>query len=166
MAATLTSASIHVDCRAATTKSGRATTGYISKNRQFTNGTGESQAEKCYYEERTIAYSSTPDNLDFAGGGLIDTNGDTITWTEMVGLVIKADDDNTVDLTVGNGTNPLNFGSGSSTITIKPGEAKVLMNTDSATGYPVSAGSADNLKIAIPSGVNQIYEVWALGRTA
>ena len=43
------------------------------------------------------------DNLDFAGGGLIDNNGDAITWTEMVGLVIKADDGRADNVNCGTG---------------------------------------------------------------
>lgn len=166
MAAQLTSASIHIDVRANALKTGRATTGSIITNLQFTDGTSVDQADKAYYDERTLAYSSTPDNLDFAGGGLIDLNGDTITWVEMVGLAIENDEDNAVDLVVGAGSNPLNFGSGANSITIKPGEVKVLMGTTANPGYAIAAGSTDNLKIAVASGTNVVYRIWALGRSA
>lgn len=162
--ATTQQANITIEVKAQATKNGRGTTGRIGINNIFTYGTSASQSDKGYYDSRTIAYSSTPDNLDFAGGGLVDLNGDAITWVEMVGLVIY--NSGSVDLVVGNGTNPLNFGCNSNTITIKAGETKVLINCPADGSYPISAESSDNLKIAIASGTNATYEIWAIGRSA
>jgi hypothetical protein len=165
MATTLT-ATIAVNVQANATKDGRATTGSVVTNKVFTNGTVANQADKAYYDQRTIASSGAPDGLDFAGGGLIDLNGDTITWVEMVGLVIKTPSTNTVDIVVGGHASPLNFGSAANTISVKPGEEKVLMSVSADPGYVVTAGSADTLKVAIASGTNQVYQIWAIGRSA
>jgi hypothetical protein len=168
MATTLI-ASMHVHFQAVATKGdGRSGTGSVIKTTQLANGTEEDEADKAYHDERTIAYTSTPDNLDFAGGGLIDLNGDTITWVDMVGLAVHADEDNEGDILVGAASsNPFNFGIGTTaTMRIKPGETKVLINVSTDPGYAISAGSADTIKIAADTGVNLVYEILAIGRSA
>lgn len=163
--ATSQTASINIDAYVNATKNGRSTTGYIRTTRNLNNGTLVNLADKAYYELRTIASAGAPDNLDFAGGGLIDVNGDAITWVEFTTLIISAPSTNLVDITVGNGTNPANFGSGAGTILVKPGETKILINTAADGAYPIAAGSTDNLKLAIGSGTAD-YEILAVGRSA
>lgn len=165
MATTLLS-QLNIDARASSTKDGGTGGGSIIKNRALTNGTSADQADKAYYKLHTIAYSSVPENLDFAGGGLIDTNGDTITWVEMVGLIVYAPATNTDNVLVGAGSNPLNFGCGANSISIMPGETKVLINAGVNPAYPIAAGSTDNLKLATAAGINQVLEILAFGRSS
>lgn len=165
--ATTQTASLNINFTATATKDGRGTTaGIPATNLNLTNGTTVNKADKAYYAKLTIDDSSTPQNLDFSGGGLIDLNGDTITWVEMVGLQVKADSANTVNVAVGGHANPLDFGCGANTIFVKPGEPKVLICLGTDPGYVITAGSADGLKFAIASGTNQIIEIFAIGRSA
>jgi hypothetical protein len=165
MASTQT-ASINIDASATGNQDGRSSQGYIKTNLQLLDGTTVNKANKCYYKKHTIAASGSPVNLDFAGGGLIDLNGETITWAEIVHLSVKCDSGNVVNVLVGAHANPIDFGSGANTIFVTPGEHKVLINTGADPGYPITGGSADGLKLAIASGANQVIEVLAFGRDA
>jgi hypothetical protein len=148
------------------TKAGRTTTGYIKTDRQLANGTAADQADKTFYNTQTIAYPSTPDSLNFSDGSLIDLNGDGLELVDVTTLAIN-NKSATATLTVGNGTNPFDFGCGSTgTKTIKPGERVVLIDLGSDPGYAVSSGSADTLKVAIDAGTNVDYEIIVIGRSA
>lgn len=149
-------------------KDGSRGNSYIRDNNIFQNGTGAGQADKNYYGKLTVAASGSPQDLDFAGGGLIDRNGDTITWAEMPGLIIAAPDTNTVDVLVGaHPSAAFDFGCGTATaIHVKPGEVKILVNSPADGAYPVVAGTGDTLRLAIPSGTNQVLEVLSLGRSS
>lgn len=163
--ATTQNASIDIRATANASKDGRATTGFITTSIQLADGTIVNTADKCYYKLHTIAYSSTPENLDFAGGGLIDLNGETITWAEIVFLAVKASSANTVNILVGAHANPIDFGTGATAISVRPGETKVLICNALDPAHVVTAGSADGLKLATASGINQIVEVLAIGRS-
>lgn len=161
------SAEIRTFINAVASQDGRTGGASIDLTSSFANGTTAGQADGAFYAKRTIASSGSPDALDFSGGGLIDLNGNAITWVEMVGLAIAADAGNTVNIVVGDHADAMDFGCGSTgTISIAPGETKVLINTTADPGYPITASAADSLKLAIPSATNQVYRILAVGRTS
>jgi hypothetical protein len=160
------SATINLTASVSTTQNGKRGAGSIDGTRTLSYGTVADAADKSYYGYKTISNPSSPDALDFSGGGLIDLNGDTITWVEMTLLIVKAADTNAANIVVGGHASPFDFGSGANTITLQPGESKVLINTGKDPGYPITNSTADTIKVTIPSGTNQIYEILAVGRSA
>lgn len=133
------------------------------------NGTGDDQADILWMDERTISASSTED-LDMAGV-LSDAFGATVTAAEIVGILIDAAAGNTNDVVVGNGTNPIvgGFlgGSGTQTITIKPGASFVWYSPGDGDGIAVTASTGDILKVAnSSSGTSVTYRIAVIARSA
>ncbi len=165
MATQTQTASILHQSAANSVSDGRNTNAGIITKVQLTNGTNVDQADKAYYASITLAGAAYPSGLDFVGGGLIDLNGDTISWAELVYLEVKASSANTVNVVVGAHASPIEFGCGANSIFVKPGETKTLICHTLNPAYPLTGGSADTLKLAIASGVNQVIEVFAIGRS-
>lgn len=155
----------------ATGNDGQTTTRSIDRSNILGNGTTAGNADKTYFHMHTIAATGSPENLDFVGGGLLDINGDAISWAELTSLVVYSPGPedtvpNTINIAVGAGTNPLDFGCGANAKTVKPSEVNVLINTSVDNAYPLTGGSADALKLFIASGTNQRLFVHATGRSA
>lgn len=136
---------------------------------QFTNGTVSDQADKLFVDERAFA-SSTADTIDLAGV-LTDAFGATITFAEIVGVIIinasKAGVRNTVTLSVGAGTNPWFglFGATGDVVKVPPG-GFIAMFAPDASGYgTVTAATADILTIT-PGAAAGTYQIAILGRSA
>lgn len=117
-------------------------------NYAFTNGTGANQANAIFTDTRTLAASASED-LDLAGA-LVDAFGATLTFDKVKALIIKADAANTNDVLVGGAASAQAaafFGDASDVVKVKPGGTLALIAPD-ATGYDITATSADLLKIA------------------
>lgn len=141
-----------------------AFTALISKNLNFTAGTDAvNKADILFSDRRTIAASGS-ENLDLAGA-LTDLMGATITAAEVVAVFVSASAGNTNNVVIGNATSngfqgPL---SSTGTYTLKPGEF-VLMS--SKTGWAVTAGTGDLLKIANSgAGTGVTYDIMIIGRS-
>lgn len=128
------------------------------------SGTGDYQADLLYAATRSLATAGT-DNLDLSGV-LTDPLGNVIAAVEIVAILIRAAAANTTTLTVGNGTNPFvgPFGAAAHTVAIAPGGVFMMVNPK--TGWPVTAATADILKIVNSAGATAAYDIVILGRSA
>jgi hypothetical protein len=121
----------------------------------LTNGTGAGKARYIYVWTGTIAGAATQD-FDLAGA-LTDFFGNTITFAKVKGIVLTHSSSTTatsvsLDGSVTNafktylgGTNP--------TVKVNNGYSFALMGSD-ATGYAVTAGTGDVLRVLNNDGTN------------
>ncbi|NNJ04151.1 hypothetical protein HHX38_08385 [Streptomyces sp. PKU-MA01144] len=134
----------------------------------LSSGTGAGQADKVFSDRRTLAASATED-LDLAGV-LLDAFGAAITFARIKGLVIKAAAGNTNNVVIGAAaTNTWATLLGAThTITLRPGAALCVMaGATDATGYAVTAGSGDLLKVANSAGGTSVtYDIVLIGASA
>ena len=136
------------------------------------NGTGAGQADLLYADERTIT-TGADDDIDLTGG-LTDAFGATLTFVELVALlVINAPitgNANTTDLSIGGGgaNSFVGFFNAVADIIgpIKPGGAFLLAAADAAGIGTVVDSSGDVLRISNSSGATAIYQIVILGRSA
>jgi hypothetical protein len=115
---------------------------------QFTQGTGAGQAQILWHDTRTLAASASED-LDLAGA-LTDAFGATVTIDKVKALVITADPTNVNNVLVGGAASAQAapwFGAATDKLVVRPGGLIALVAPD-ATGYDITATSADLLKIA------------------
>jgi len=126
-----------------------------SWNQEYTSG-------KPFYDKRGLAGGAN-ESLDLYGG-LVDGYSNYLNYTVLHEIAIKNLSESQ-NLTIGNAANPVNiFGAGATTIDIPPGDIFCLSNHD--TGWTVTAGSADEIKVALAAGDAAYYEIWLLGSTA
>lgn len=130
----------------------------------FSDGTGADQIKQVFADTRTLTASSTED-LDLAGG-LTNALGQSITFTKIRAIAIKASSSNTNNVLVG-GAASAQFatwvGNSSDIVVVRPGGLLVLVAPD-ATGYEVTATSADLLRIGNSAGSTSVsYDIVLLG---
>jgi hypothetical protein len=139
------------------------TTSATRNSIRLENGTGNNQASKMFSDTRTLAASATED-LDLAGS-LVDPIGATLTFTAIKAIYIKAADANTNDVIVGGAASngfqgP--FGNVNDTIAVRPGG--ILELVAPKTGWTVTAGTGDLLKIANGGGSTSVtYDIVIIG---
>ncbi|MEU6342215.1 hypothetical protein ABZ883_14885 [Streptomyces sp. NPDC046977] len=133
------------------------------------SGTGAGKADRIFQDRRTLAASASED-LDLAGV-LVDAFGATISFARVKGLYIAAATGNTNNVVVG-GASSNGFiswvGGATHTVTVRPGGVLALMTgAADATGYAVTATTADLLHIANSGGTTGVtYDVVILGASA
>lgn len=133
---------------------------YLTK---FTNGTGANQAQVIFSDSRSTAGN---DDLDLAGG-LTDALGNVLTFTSVKTIIVKAADANTTNVLIGaEGTNEFSsfFGDDTDKLVLPPGGVFMITNPG-ATGFGVTATTADKLRIAAASGT-VAFEVILIGEGA
>lgn len=130
-----------------------------------TNGTANGQADLLYDKEHTIAAGADLD-LDLAGA-LVDAFGDTLAMVEACMVALVADVANDADLVVGGHPTAeaqLWFsGAGDKS---KLAAGAVELHTHPGAGWPVTAGTADMLRINNPGAVANKVKVMIWGRSA
>lgn len=130
---------------------------------EFAAGTGADQVDVIFHDKRTLA-GGADETLDLIGGGLVNPLGGVVAFAKIRAIVIK-NTSTTKTFTVGNAAAPvLLFGTAAHTVNIPPDGVLVLTNPD--TGWPVTGGSADGIKIANDAGVAADYEIWIVGTSA
>lgn len=133
---------------------------------RLTEGTGASQADKMFADERTISASST-ENLDLAGS-LTDPLGVAVTFAKVKAIMIIASASNTNDVVVGGaGSNTFTgpFADATDKVAVKPGG--VLMIAHPGTGWTVTASTGDILMVGNSgSGTSVTYQVVIIGTSA
>ncbi|MGA5424526.1 hypothetical protein [Streptomyces lavendulocolor] len=141
----------------------------LAKSVSLADGTGAGKADRVFTDTRTLAASASED-LDLAGV-LTDAFGASITFAKVKALMVVAAAANSNNVIVG-GASSNGFiswvGGATHTVTVRPGGALALLagETD-ATGYAVTAGTADLLKIANSgAGSSVTYSVAILGTSA
>ena len=129
----------------------------------FASGTGVGKADLAYVARRTIAAGGA-DSLDLAGV-LTDAFGAVINAAKVKAIVVKGASDNSAALVVGNGTNPFQgpFGAAASTVSVGPSGLYAVADL---TGWTVTAGTGDILKISNPGASAATYDIAVLGASA
>ncbi len=142
----------------------------LSFNRavQLVTGTGAGKADRLFADTRTLAASATED-LDLSGA-LLDALGGPAAFARVKGLIVSASKDN---------TNNVVFGAASSnawatllnstgTVTLRPGaSAAFIAGVADATGWGVTAGTGDLLKVANSAGSTSVtYDIVVIGNSA
>jgi hypothetical protein len=140
----------------------------LSRKLSLGSGTGAGKADKVFSDRRTLAASATED-LDLAGS-LVDAFGATITFARIKGIIVAAADANTNNVVLGNATSNgwATLLSATGTVTLRPG-AFVAVGTGvaDATGYAVTAGTGDLLKVANSgAGSSVTYDIHIIGASA
>jgi len=140
----------------------------LARSMTLGNGTGAGNADRLFADRRTLAASATED-LDLAGV-LLDAFGAAVTFARIKGLIIAAAVGNTNNVVVGAAaSNPwATLLSATGTVTLRPG-AFIAVGTAAtdATGYAVTAATADLLKIANSgAGTSVTYDIHIIGASA
>lgn len=136
----------------------------VSRVFSLADGTGADQANQVFSDTRSLAASGSED-LDLAGG-LSNAFGQTLTFSAVKALLIKASSSNAHDLKVGGAaTNAFASWVGDATdvLVIKPGGALLLVAPD-ADGYAVTVDTGDVLTVANGGAVSAIsYDIVIVG---
>ncbi len=131
------------------------------------NGTGANQADLVFRDQRTLALS-TSENLDLAGS-LTDAYGTTITFARIKMIYVKAASDNGGNIVVGGAaanTFVGFFANSSDKINLTAGQMLQVTAPD-ATGWAVTAGTADILKVENDDGSDTgTYDIVIVGASA
>jgi hypothetical protein len=132
---------------------------------QFADGTGAGQANVIFHDQRTLAASAL-DQLDLSGT-LAGTFGN-VTFARVKAIIVKAADGNTNDVTIGGGNFATWAGTGTDLVKIRPGGTFALtVGSADATGYAVTATTADILRISNAAGGTSVtYDVIVIGASA
>ncbi len=140
----------------------------VNYQRQYSlsEGAGLNAANKIWSDSRTIAASGT-DDLDLAGV-LTDSFGATITLARVKGIFVFASSANSNNVVVGGGSNPLvNWLTGTTpAVVVRPGGMLAVWAPD-ATGYAVTASTADILRVANSgAGSSVTYDIVLIGASS
>lgn len=142
------------------------------------SGTAVGQADLVFHDQRMLTASSSED-LDLAGV-LSDAFGASLTYIRVKGLIIAALGVTNADgvVTTPN-TNNVVVGAASSnawaallnatgTVTLRPGAiAAFIAGATDATGYAVTGGTGDLLKVANSAGGSSVtYDIIVIGASA
>ena len=137
------------------------------KSFSFTDGEGANMIESLWQDQRTLAASAS-ETLDLYGG-LTNAFGATISFNKIKALLISAAAANTNNVLVGgNASNAfVNWVANSSDIVVVRPGGLLLLVAPGATGYGVSSGTGDILKVAnSSSGTSVTYDIVLLGEVA
>lgn len=126
------------------------------------DGSGSGQASKAYAATRVVA-SGANDDIDLAGV-LTDIFGAALSFATVKAINIRADAANTTNLTVS--AAPTNgfggpFGAAAHTLQVRPGGAFLVAAPQ--TGWTVTPGTGDILRIANAAGASATYTIEIVG---
>lgn len=133
------------------------------------DGTAAGQANRIFHDTRTLAASANED-LDLAGV-LTDAFGTSLTFAKVKALIVSAAAGNTNNVIVG-GAASNQFaswaGAGTHTLILRPGATLALFaGSADSTGYAVTAGTGDLLRIANSGGSTTVtYDIAIIGTSA
>jgi hypothetical protein len=128
------------------------------------SGTGYGKADIAFMDTRTLA-ASTSENLDLSGA-LVDAFGQTITAAKVKAIEVENPEASLSNLTVGaaaSNTFVGPFADATDGIVLKPGDKFVAV---SRTGWNVTAGTGDILKVANGAGGSVNYTIKLIAATA
>lgn len=129
----------------------------------WASGVGASQSDVVWGDERTIAASGT-DDLDLAGS-LVGALG-TVVFARVKLIAVTASAANTNNVLVGAAASAQfvgPFGANTHTIAVTPGNGFMITNS-TAAGWPVTATTADLLRIANSGGTTGVtYTILIIG---
>ncbi|MFC5187132.1 hypothetical protein [Actinomadura harenae] len=138
----------------------------LARQIDLATGTGAGQADKVWSDRRTLAASANED-LDLAGT-LLDALGTVVSFARVKALYISAATTNTNALVIGaaaaNAWSALLGTTG--TLTLPPA-GELLVAAPGATAYPVTAGTADLLRVTNGgAGSTVTYDIAVIGASA
>jgi hypothetical protein len=134
------------------------------------SGTGAGQADKFWRAQRTLAASANED-LDLNGATFEDAFGTALAFVKVKGLLVAAAAGNTNNVLVG-GAAANGFvswvGAATDKVVLRPGAFFMLCAGQAdATGYAVTAATADLLRVANSAGGTSVtYDVYVVGTSA
>lgn len=118
----------------------------------YVDGSGSGKVSKMHASTRTLAASAS-ESLDLAGGTLTDPSGAVLTFTKVKALHIRPSTSNAGTIVVGGAASNAFVGPfGASTHTISVPAGGILLLADPGTGWTVTAGTGDILKVLNGSG--------------
>ena len=133
-------------------------------NQVFTDGAGANQANIHWHDTRQLLASAT-DDIDLAGA-LSSAFGAVLTFARVKAIMVRNKGTTAAAITVGpSPTNGVaNFLGSSDRL---PAGAMMAMTLFDATGWPITAGSADRIRVTNTSGLlTQEYEIVVIGSTS
>jgi hypothetical protein len=141
----------------------------LSRLLVLSSGVAAGQADRLWAPPTRTLIASANEDLDLAGV-LTDAFGATLTIARVKALYIAAAAGNTNNVVVGAAAaNPwAALLSATGTVTLRPG-AFVLVGTSTvdATGYAVTAGTGDLLRVTNSAGVTSVsYDIAVIGTSA
>jgi len=130
------------------------------------NGTSADQADLVFRDQRTLALS-TSENLDLAGG-LTDAYGTTITFVKVKLIYVKAKSDNGGNIIIGGAAANTFVGPfADATDKVKVPAGGMFQVGDATTGWTVTAGTGDILKVENDDGSDSgTYDIIIVGTSA
>lgn len=131
----------------------------------FANGVGANQANVIWSDRRTLSASTTED-LDLAGGGLVDAFGVAVAPVKLRAVVISSASANVQNITLFGDANsvPL-LNTAATTVTLQPGGLYVF-TAPAVAGVAVTAGTGDIIQVANGAGVSITYDVIIIGTSS
>lgn len=132
---------------------------------QIASGTASGQADLMFADRRHLAGSAT-ESLDLAGG-LTDPFGAALTFAKIKGLFLFSLTENANNIIVGAAASNAwagPFGATTHTVTVQPGGLLAIVAPK--TGWAVTAGTGDLLKIANAAAGSIDYDLVLIGTSA
>jgi hypothetical protein len=134
------------------------------KQLELANGTGAFQANTVWSDRRSLGSSVTED-LDLAGGGLVDAFGVAFAPAKVRAILIYASPSNTVDLTLFGDANSVPIlNTAATTYTLQPGGV-FLAEFPATAGKAVTAGTGDIIQVANGAGSSS-YDIIVIGTSS
>ncbi len=131
------------------------------------SGTTAGKADRIYAAQRTLGASAS-ENLDLAGGGLLDPIGGAVTFAKVRAILIEADSGNTNNVEFGGAASNAFLGffkDASDVLVLAPGDRILL--TSKTAGKTVTATTADIIKMLNAAGSTGVtYRIVILGTSA
>lgn len=138
----------------------------FNKSQKLTNGVLANQADLIFHDQRTLGGSANED-LDLAGS-LLDAFGATLTFVKIKGLFLFAAAANGDVIEIGGAASNafINWvGDATDQVRVRPGGAFGLFAPD-LTGYAVTAGTGDLLRITNADASSATYDIVIIGTSA
>lgn len=136
---------------------------FLQRTLALADGVGANQARTIFADNRTLAPSTTED-LDLAGGTLVDPFGAAFAPTKVRAIIIVAAVGNVNNVVIGGDVNSLPFlSAAATTVTLKPGGIFVFVDP-SLAGVAVTPGTGDIIQVANSgAGTSVDYSVVIIG---
>jgi hypothetical protein len=126
------------------------------------NGTGSSQANRMYSDQRTLGASAS-ETLDL--DALTDVFGASLAFVKIKSIRISAASGNTNNVVVGGGDWTAPFSDATDKLVIPPG-GSIMLNAP-VSGWAVTATTADGLLVANSgAGTSVVYDIEIVGTDA
>lgn len=136
----------------------------LALSQDFAAGVAAEQCDQVFGPDKRTLAGGTAESLDLVGGGLLDNFGNAIALVKVRVIVIQ-NLSATKILTVGNDANPLLFLGGPTETYPIPPKGKMALDNP-VTGWTVTPGTGDKIKVANNAGDPADYLVWILGTSS